>query len=184
MDRQRAILAAEELLRALGHELSVESRARTPERLVDYLSEFSDDKPVPRLTTFPADASRGMIVQTGIPVESLCEHHIALFEGKATVGYLPGSRILGLSKLARVVEYWSRRLQTQERLTIQIAEFLQDVLEAPGVGVIIEARHSCMSVRGVRVHGVNTITTELTGFFLKDASVRSEFLAYHHHSKA
>jgi GTP cyclohydrolase I len=127
------------------------------------------------LTTFPNDAGYDeLIIARSIPVESVCEHHLLPFVGVAHVGYLPGERILGLSKLARVVELFARRPQVQERLTQQIADWLQDQLAPRGVGVVIAAEHLCMTVRGVRAAGANTITSALHGQ-LRDAATRAEF---------
>jgi GTP cyclohydrolase I len=112
-----------------------------------------------------------------IPFHSLCEHHLLPFTGVAHVGYLPGDRILGLSKLARVVELFARTLQVQERLTKQIADWLQDHLEPKGVGVVIEAEHSCMSLRGVQASGVLTVTSSLQGLLREDPRSRAEFLS-------
>ena len=112
-----------------------------------------------------------------IPVTSVCEHHMLPFTGVAHVGYLPAARILGLSKFARLVEVLSRRTQTQERLTKQIAEHLADQLEPRGVGVVVEAEHTCMSVRGVRATGTRTVTSALLGILRTDPSSRAEFLA-------
>ena len=112
-----------------------------------------------------------------IEFHSLCEHHLLPFHGVAHVGYLPGARILGLSKLARVVELFSRDLQVQERLTQQVADWLDEHLEARGVGVVIEADHLCMSLRGVRAAGSSTVTSALRGVLRSDARSRQEFLA-------
>jgi GTP cyclohydrolase IA len=170
------------VLTDLGYDLSQEALKRTPERFVRFLQEFSPTKKEPKLTFFDAPQVAGMIVVSGIPVISLCEHHLAPFTGTATIGYLPGKRIVGLSKFARVVEFFSHRLQTQEHLTYQIAEFLQNKLECSGLGVIVKCEHSCMAVRGVRVHDVWTLTTELRGHFQTSDRVRAEFMAYYHHS--
>jgi len=113
----------------------------------------------------------------GIPVRSLCEHHMLPFVGVAHVGYLPGDRILGLSKFARVVDFFSHRAQTQERLTKQIAEHLRQQLEPRGVGVVVEAEHSCMSVRGVRAVGARTVTSTLFGALRDNPASRAEFLS-------
>jgi GTP cyclohydrolase IA len=110
-------------------------------------------------------------------VRSLCEHHMLPFVGVATVGYLPGDRILGLSKLARIVDFFARRPQTQERLTKQVADHLQGQLSPRGVGVVVEAEHTCMSLRGVRALGARTLTSALSGTLRQDAAARAEFLA-------
>ena len=110
-----------------------------------------------------------------IPVHSLCEHHLLPFHGVAHVAYLPAERILGLSKLARVVELFARDLQVQERLTTQVADWLQDHLDPKGVGVVIDAEHMCMSMRGVQAAGARTLTSALHGLLREDPRSRSEF---------
>jgi GTP cyclohydrolase I len=116
-------------------------------------------------------------VVSDIPLRSLCEHHLLPFTGVAHVGYLPGERILGLSKFARIVEFFARRAQTQERLTTEIAHDLEERLRPRGVGVVIEAEHSCMSLRGARAEGARTVTSMLRGQLREDAKSRAEFLA-------
>jgi GTP cyclohydrolase IA len=116
-----------------------------------------------------------LIIARAIPVQSVCEHHLLPFVGLAHVGYLPGQRILGLSKLARVVELFARRPQVQERLTQQIADWLQDQIAPRGLGVVVEAEHLCMTVRGVRASGADTVTSALHGQLRSDAATRAEF---------
>jgi GTP cyclohydrolase I len=129
-------------------------------------------------TTFPNDEHYDeLVLAKNIPLQSLCEHHMLPFTGVAHVGYLPGERILGLSKLARVVELFARDLQVQERLTVQVANWLQAELAPKGVGVVIEAEHMCMSLRGVQASGSRTITSSLHGLLREDARSRQEFLA-------
>jgi GTP cyclohydrolase IA len=118
-----------------------------------------------------------MVVLRDIPFQSCCEHHMAAIEGIAHVGYLPDNRVVGISKLARVVEAYARRLQVQERLTAQIADTLAGVLKPRGVGVVIRASHACMTTRGVRKHGVSMVTSRMLGAFRNDAATRHEFLA-------
>jgi GTP cyclohydrolase I len=118
-----------------------------------------------------------LVLARDIPVESLCEHHMLPFRGVAHVGYLPGQRILGLSKLARVVELFARDLQVQERLTKQVADWLQEHLAPKGIGVVIEAEHLCMSLRGVRAAGSRTVTSALHGMLREHAASRQEFFA-------
>ena len=130
------------------------------------------------LTTFPNDEHYDeLVLARSIPVQSLCEHHMLPFTGVAHVGYLPGERILGLSKLARVVEQFARDLQVQERLTVQVANWLQENLAPKGVGVVIEAEHMCMSMRGVKAGGSKTITSAMRGVLREDARSRQEFFA-------
>jgi GTP cyclohydrolase I len=129
-------------------------------------------------TTFPNDGGYDeLVVARDIPFHSLCEHHLLPFSGVAHVGYIPGERIVGLSKLARVVELYARDLQVQERLTGQIASWLDEHLAPVGVGVVLEADHSCMSLRGVRKPGSRTITSALRGAIRDDARTRQEFLS-------
>src|ERR687885_1835526 len=129
-------------------------------------------------TTFPNDGGYDeLVVATGIPFHSMCEHHLLPFVGVAHVGYLPGARIVGLSKLARVVERFARSLQVQERLTTQVAGWLDEHLQPKGVGVVLEAEHMCMSLRGVQKPGARTVTSALLGHVRDDARTRQEFLA-------
>ncbi|MFD1050086.1 GTP cyclohydrolase I, partial [Kibdelosporangium lantanae] len=130
------------------------------------------------LTTFPNDEGYDeLVLARDIPIRSVCEHHLLPFTGVAHVGYLPGERIVGLSKLARIVEHFSCRPQVQERLTKQVADWLQDSLVPRGVGVVIEAEHSCMTLRGVRASGATTVTSTLLGCLRADARSRQEFFA-------
>jgi len=122
-----------------------------------------------------------MVIARGIPFSSLCEHHLLPFAGVAHVAYLPGDRILGLSKLARVVEMFARRLQVQERLTKQVAAWLQQHVQPKGVGIVLEAEHTCMSIRGVRAPGTVTVTSALLGVVRDDPRTRGEFLALTKH---
>jgi GTP cyclohydrolase I len=129
-------------------------------------------------TTFPNDEGYDeLVLARSIPVRSLCEHHALPFVGVAHVGYLPGDRILGLSKLARVVEKFARRPQVQERLTQQVADWLQTHLAPRGVGVVVEAEHLCMTMRGVRATGTSTVTSAVHGLLRDDARSRVEFFA-------
>jgi GTP cyclohydrolase I len=130
------------------------------------------------LTTFPNDEGYDeLVLARGIPFRSVCEHHLLPFMGVAHVGYLPGDRILGLSKLARIVEHFSCRPQVQERLTKQVSDWLVNHLAPKGVGVVLEAEHLCMSLRGVQAPGVTTLTSSLGGSLREDARSRQEFFA-------
>jgi GTP cyclohydrolase I len=130
------------------------------------------------LTTFANEEEYDeLVLVEDIPVHSLCEHHMLPFTGVAHVGYLPGDRILGLSKFARIVDFFARRAQTQERLTKQVAEHLQSHLAPRGVGVVITAEHTCMTLRGARAAGTRTVTSALFGHLRDDAAARAEFLA-------
>lgn len=172
-----AAAAAKDLLTSLGVDLDNESMARTPERMASALAELLQPRPF-QLTTFPNDGGYDeLIVARGIPMRSLCEHHMLPFVGIAHIGYLPGERILGLSKLARVMEHFSRRPQVQERLTTQVSSWLRAQLGAAGVGVVIEAEHLCMTLRGVQAPGTTTVTSSLLGVLREDPRTRAEFLA-------
>src|SRR3546814_246149 len=130
------------------------------------------------MTTFANDEGYDeLVIVQDIPVNSLCEHHMLPFTGVAHVGYLPGARILGLSKFARAVEFHARRPQTQERLTKQVADQLHEHLQPQGVGVVVEAEHNCMSLRGARVPGTRTVTSALSGRVRDDSRTRNEFLS-------
>src|SRR4051812_47003028 len=173
-DLAAAEQAAAEFLQALGISLDSESLAATPARMARAYAEMFSPRPFD-LTTFPNDAGYDeLIVARSIPVQSVCEHHLLLFVGVAHVGYLPGDRILGLSKLARVVEMFARRPQVQERLTQQVADWLTDQVAPRGVGVVVEAEHQCMTVRGVGAPGTTTVTSALHGQF-REAASRAEF---------
>jgi len=173
----RAEEAARDLLVALGVDVDSESTRETPRRMADVYAELLT--PVAfNPTTFPNDGGYDeIVVARGIPFHSLCEHHLVPFVGHAHVGYLPGERIIGLSKLARVVEYFARSLQVQERLTTSIAGWIDDELAPRGVGVVIEAEHMCMTLRGVQKPGASTVTSALLGTVRDDARTRAEFLA-------
>ena len=167
--------AVRDLLRALGRDPSSPHLADTPRRVADSLTEMLTPRDFD-LTTFPNDEHYDeLVLAKNIPVHSLCEHHMLPFTGVAHVGYLPGERILGLSKLARVVELFARDLQVQERLTVQVANWLQEHLAPKGVGVVIEAEHMCMSLRGVGASGSQTITSSVHGILREDARSRQEF---------
>jgi len=177
VDLVAAETAAAAFLTSLGVELDTESRSRTPGRMARAYAEMFRPRPFD-LTTFPNDEGYDeLVVARSIPVQSVCEHHLLPFVGVAHVGYLPGERILGLSKLARVVELFARRPQVQERLTQQVADWLQVNLSPRGVGVVVEAEHLCMTVRGVRASGASTVTSALHGQLREDACSRAEFFA-------
>lgn len=177
IDRARAEAAASELLEALAIDTDHESIRETPRRLVDVYAELLSPAPF-RPTTFANDGGYDeLVVARAIPFHSLCEHHLLPFVGVAHVGYLPGERIVGLSKLARVVDFYARSLQVQERLTTQIARWLEDELSPKGVGVVLEAEHACMALRGVQKSGATTVTSALYGVVRDDQRTRGEFLS-------
>jgi GTP cyclohydrolase I len=176
-DLAAAEQAVSDLLVALGRDPSSEHLADTPRRVADAYAELLTAEPFD-LTTFANDEGYDeLILARDIPFHSLCEHHLLPFHGVAHVGYIPDERILGLSKLARVVELFARDLQVQERLTVQIADWLQEHLEPKGVGVVLEADHTCMSLRGVRATGSATVTSAMHGLLRENASSRQEFFA-------
>ncbi|MFF4338804.1 GTP cyclohydrolase I FolE [Kitasatospora sp. NPDC001540] len=177
MDLSAAEQAAARFLEALGVSTDSESLRGTPGRMARAYAELFTPRPFD-LTTFPNDEGYDeLVLARSIPLRSVCEHHLLPFVGTAHVGYLPGARILGLSKLARVVEHFACRPQVQERLTKQIADWLQDNLEPKGVGVVIDAEHTCMTLRGVRATGTRTLTSTLLGLLRTDPRTRAEFLA-------
>ena len=177
VDHAAAERAAADLLVALGADIGDESLRETPRRMAGLYAELLTPAPFDA-TSFENDGGYDeLVVARQIPFHSLCEHHLLPFVGVAHVGYLPGERIIGLSKLARVVDFFARSLQVQERLTTQIAAWLQDQLEPKGVGVVLEAEHQCMSLRGVQKQGATTVTSALHGLVRDDPRTRQEFLA-------
>jgi GTP cyclohydrolase I len=177
IDLDRAEQAAAALLSALGLHAETEPLAGTARRMAHAYAELLSARPF-ELTTFEnAEGYDELVLVRGIPVQSLCEHHMLPFLGVAHVGYLPGSRIVGLSKLARVVELFAHRPQVQERLTQQVANWLDGELRPRGVGVVIDAVHTCMTLRGVRAAGASTITSAMLGALREDAGTRAEFLS-------
>lgn len=149
----------------------------TPRRWAKMLREITNGHEF-KLTTFPNEGYSEMVVQQDITFFSLCEHHMVPFFGTAVVGYIPGKRIVGLSKLSRTVEHFARRLQVQERLTQEIANYLELQLQPRGIGVILKARHLCQEMRGVKKIGAHTVTSVLKGAMLKDPAARREFLVF------
>lgn len=164
-----------QVLGFVGENPSREGLIETPKRYLKFLREVTS-YPEFNLTTFENEGGEDMIVQTDIPFYSLCEHHMVPFFGSACVAYLPKDRIVGLSKLARLVEKYSRRLQNQERITYQIAQELTETLDCGGVAVVMKARHLCMEMRGVRKAGATTTTSRMVGAFLDDPSAKLEVL--------
>jgi GTP cyclohydrolase I len=177
VDLPAAEKAVADLLRALRRDPASPHLRDTPRRVAAAFAEMLTPEPF-AVTTFPNDeAYDELVLARAIPFTSLCEHHLLSFTGVAHVGYLPGERIVGLSKLARVVRHFARDLQVQERLTKQIADYLDDALSPKGVGVVLEAEHLCMSVRGVQAQGTTTVTSCLLGKLRDDARSRQEFLS-------
>jgi GTP cyclohydrolase IA len=177
IDVEAAERAAADLVRALGMDLRDPSLAATPRRIAHAYAELLTPREF-NLTTFPNDEGYDeLVLARAISFTSICEHHLLPFSGIAAVGYLPDHRIIGLSKLARVVELFARRPQVQERMTKQIAGWLDTHLRPRGVGVVLNAEHSCMTVRGVQARGSTTITSALLGTLRTDPRSRAEFLA-------
>ncbi len=177
IDLEKATRAVADLLDALGVDRTTDGLASTPARVARTYAEMLSPEPF-HVTTFAnQEGYDELVVARAIPFASLCEHHLLPFTGLAYVGYLPAESLVGLSKLARIVEHFSRRLQVQERLTAQVANFIEETLQPKGVGVVLEAEHLCMSLRGVRSSGARTVTSALKGLVRDDPRTRSEFLA-------
>ena len=178
VDLEAAQDAASAFLRALGLRTDDESLLETPRRMATAYAEMLTPREFD-LTTFPNDAGYDeLVLARSIPLRSVCEHHMLPFIGVAHVGYLPGARILGLSKMARVVEMFACRPQVQERLTTQVAQWLRQSLDPRGVGVVVEAEHLCMTMRGVKKPGALTVTSAVRGIFEHDAAARAEAMAF------
>ena len=177
VDLAAAERAVGDLLVALGRDPEDDHLVETPRRVAAAYAELLTPRPF-RATTFPNDEGYDeLVVARDVAFSSLCEHHLLPFSGVAHVGYLPGERIVGLSKLARVVEHVARDLQVQERLTEQVADWLEGELDPKGVGVVLEAEHLCMSLRGVRASGSRTVTSAVRGLLRTDGRSRAEFFA-------
>jgi GTP cyclohydrolase IA len=180
--REEAEAAVRTLIRWAGDDPDREGLIDTPGRVVRAYEEFfagylQDPREVLARTFSEVGGYDEMIVMNDIRFESHCEHHMVPIIGKAHIGYLPNLRVVGISKLARLVEIYARRLQVQEKMTVQIADTLQDILQPKGVAVVIEAAHQCMTTRGVHKPGVGLVTSRMVGAFRDDPSTRREFLA-------
>jgi GTP cyclohydrolase I len=176
-DDREAAEAAEVLLRTSANlDVNDLHGADTPARFVAMLRELTTPKPI-KWKTFPNDGMDEMIIVRNIPFVSLCNHHVIPFIGKADIGYVPDVSVAGLSKFARVVHHFSRALQVQERLTMQIADYLVENLQPRGVGVVMEAEHLCMTIRGVQAPGTKTYTAAMKGVFADHSrTAKMEFL--------
>ena len=179
--RKQAEEAVSTLLRWAGEDPQREGLIDTPKRVAlayeDWFGGYKEDPVRFLMRTFEeVDGYDEMIVLRDISFESHCEHHMAPIIGKAHIGYLPDTKVVGISKLARVVEAFARRFQVQEKLTAQIANCIEDVLKPKGVGVVIEAVHQCMTTRGIHKSDVSMVTSQMVGSFRKDARTRAEFL--------
>ncbi len=180
--RAEAEQAVRTLILWAGDDPDREGLVGTPERVARAYEEFfagyaEDPREILARTFEETDGYDEMVVLRDIRLESYCEHHIVPIIGKAHVGYLPAHRVVGISKLARIVEAYAKRLQIQEKMTAQIANCIQEVLEPRGVAVVIEAAHQCMTTRGIRKPGVAMVTSRMLGAFRDDPSTRREFLA-------
>lgn len=169
--------AARALLQAAGVDLSHPETTDTPRRVAQMLREMTTPEPVD-LTTFPNEENYDeLVLARDIPFSSLCAHHLLPFSGVAHVAYIPADRIIGLSKLARIVQFYSRALQVQERLTAQVADCIEEHLAPKGVGVVMVADHDCMSLRGAKALGASTVTSAVRGLVRRDERTRTEFFA-------
>lgn len=180
MDRDKTAAAVESLLKALGEDPSRAGLARTPSRVAEALEEMLggyDQDPLEIIQPLPGESSTGLILVRDVDVVSFCEHHLLPFIGKAAVAYLPGEdgRICGLSKLARLIDALSRRLQVQERLVAQAADALEEALEPRGVFVMVDAEHLCMTIRGAKKPGTRMVTMQARGVF-EDPAERAALL--------
>ncbi len=179
--RKQAEDAVRTLLLWAGEDTRREGLTDTPKRVAiayeDWFSGYKDDPVEYLMRTFEeVDGYDEMIVLRNIEFESHCEHHMAPIIGKAHVGYLPNNKVVGISKLARVVEAFARRFQVHEKMTAQIANCIEEVLKPKGVGVVVEAVHQCMTTRGIHKSDVSMVTSQMLGTFRKDARTRAEFL--------
>ena len=181
MDRDKIMRAVRDILEAIGEDPQREGLLDTPRRVADMYEELFAglaEDPTQHLKVGFEEQHKEMIILKDIPFSSACEHHMLPFTGKAHVGYIPAGRIVGLSKLARVVEGFARRPQLQERLTSQIADAIVETLDPRGVGVVIEAQHFCMILRGVKKPGSIMVTSAMRGIFKTNPPTRAEFLEF------
>jgi len=176
IDRDRVERAVGELLAGLGRDAADPHLRDTPRRVADAFAELLTPQAFEPTTFANEGGYDDLVLVRDIPFHSLCEHHLLPFRGVAHIGYLPGERLIGLSKLARALDRFARDLQVQERLTAQVADWLQDTLHARGVGVVIQAEHLCMSLRGIGAAGAMTVTSAFTGELAADQERRKRFL--------
>jgi GTP cyclohydrolase I len=179
IDIERIEKAVREILLAVGEDVDREGLKRTPQRVARMYAELlagMHEDPKEHLQSVFTESYDEIVLLRGIPFYSICEHHLMPFIGSAHVAYLPSGGILGVSKLARIVDCFARRLQTQERLTGQIADFIMNSLKPQGVAVVLEASHSCMTIRGIKKPGSVMVTSALRGIFRRDPKSRSEVL--------
>jgi len=183
VDTERIEKAVKEILLAVGEDIDREGLRRTPQRVgkmyTELLAGMREDPKVHLRSVFTENYDE-IVLLRDIPFYSICEHHLMPFIGSAHVAYLPTGMVLGVSKMARIVDCFARRLQTQERLTYQIADFIMNSLKPMGVTVVLEASHSCMTIRGIKKPGSTMVTSALRGIFKKDPRSRSEVLSLMH----
>ena len=187
IDSERIRKAVTEILEAIGEDVEREGLRETPDRVARMYAELCGgmyEDPEKHLKSVFTEAYDEIVLLRDIPFYSICEHHILPFIGKAHVAYMPTGQVLGVSKLARLVDHFAHRLQTQERLTGQIADYLMENLKPLGVAVVLHASHSCMTIRGIKKPGSMMVTSALRGRFKKDARSRSEVLNLMHHGTA
>lgn len=181
IDRDKIATGVRLMLEGMGEDPERDGLQRTPERVADFYAELTEgmwQDPKEHIVPLPGDSHDEMVLVKDISIASVCEHHLAPFVGKCHIAYIPkGGRIVGLSKLARIAEIFARRLQVQERLTQQIAQTLYDELKPVGVMVVIEAEHTCMTLRGVKKPGAVTITSAVLGGFRRDSRTRAEAMS-------
>ena len=183
VDTERIEKAVKEILLAVGEDINREGLKKTPERVgkmyTELLAGMREDPKIHLRSIFTENYDE-IVLLRDIPFYSICEHHLMPFIGSAHVAYLPTGMVLGVSKLARIVDCFARRLQTQERLTYQIADFIMNSLKPMGVTVVLEASHSCMTIRGIKKPGSTMVTSALRGIFKKDPRSRNEVLSLMH----
>ncbi len=178
-DKEKVKKSCELFLEGIGEDIARDGLKETPQRYANFMETVLsgyDEDPKKYLKIFEDDAEDMVMVEG--PIYSFCEHHIALFQGKIAIAYIPNGKVIGISKLIRIARVFAKRVQIQERLVRQIADFLEENLSPLGVAVHIKAEHSCMSIRGVRTPGSKTTTTRLTGLFKTDPASRQEFMTY------
>jgi GTP cyclohydrolase I len=181
VDREKIAVGVRMMLEGMGEDPDRDGLQKTPERVADFYVELTEgmwQDPKEHIVPLPGDSHDEMVLVKDIAIASVCEHHLAPFVGKCHIAYIPkGGRIVGLSKVARIAEIFSRRLQVQERLTQQIANTLFDELSPIGVMVVVEAEHTCMTLRGVKKPGAITITSAVLGGFRSDPRTRAEAMS-------
>ncbi len=183
IDGERIKKAVREILLAIGEDIEREGLKDTPDRVARMYAELLGgmrEEPERHLRSVFTETYEEIVLLRDIPFYSICEHHMMPFIGAAHVAYLPSGKVLGVSKLARIVDSFARRLQTQERLTYQIADFLKTNLKSQGVAVVLEASHSCMTIRGIKKPGSTMVTSALRGIFKRDPKSRSEIMSLMH----